>query len=127
MKNKKLVIELDGSRINVTFDGEYINKKELDQVLRAIRRKHRETIRAYRKKRIIEEHKRQTRERNENERTKLTQTGTSNKNSSAKDAVEAGSEARAKSAVDGAAKATLTSNVARNTRANSAAVAGSKS
>ncbi len=53
---KFIVLLSDNQHPIVTFEGDYINKRELDLCIRALKKKQREIIREYRKKKIIAEH-----------------------------------------------------------------------
>ncbi len=54
---RKFIVSLsDNQHPIVTFEGDYINKRELDLCIRALKKKQREIIREYRKKKIITEH-----------------------------------------------------------------------
>lgn len=55
---KKIVIDVtDETFPKVTFIGDYISKREMDRVLRCIKKEHRRSIIEYRKRKIIEAYK----------------------------------------------------------------------
>jgi hypothetical protein len=55
---RRIVVELSNANFpQVTFEGDYVNKRELDLVERAIKRAHKEMIRKYREERIINAYK----------------------------------------------------------------------
>ena len=54
---RKFIVSLsDNQHPIVTFEGDYINKRELDLCIRALKKKQREIIRTYRRTQIIAEH-----------------------------------------------------------------------
>ena len=56
-ERKITVCLLNTSYPSITFTGDYVTKRELDIVVRAIKKAHKEVIREYRRKRIIAEWK----------------------------------------------------------------------
>ncbi len=54
---RKFIVSIsDNQHPIVTFEGDYINKRELDLCIRALKKKQREIIRTYRRSQIIAEH-----------------------------------------------------------------------
>jgi hypothetical protein len=55
---KCIVVRLPAGQANisVSFTGDYVRKRELDVVIRAIKREHKRVLRSYRKRQIIAEH-----------------------------------------------------------------------
>jgi hypothetical protein len=57
INTKTITIVISNSFPKVTFDGDYITKRELDIIIRVLKKEHRIKIREYRKKAIIEQYK----------------------------------------------------------------------
>ena len=55
MKKVVIVIE-DSGLVSVSFDGEYIRRRELDMAIRTLRKDHKAQLRDYRRQQIIKEY-----------------------------------------------------------------------